>query len=154
MKNRQRSFVCLLGLGVSVIQLVGCASSGRGDAPERAEVVSAALSQIGTPYLYGGSKPGRALDCSALTQHAHRVAGVSIPRTSTAQRRAAKPVSAKALRPGDMVFFQSQSGGHVGVMVDGERFVHASTSKGEVTVSHLSTPYWRAHFVGAGTYFK
>ncbi len=138
-----------------MLQLAGCAGSGRGGLTgQRAEVVSAALSQVGTPYRYGGIRPGDGLDCSGLTQFAHRVAGVSIPRTAADQRRQAKSVKGKALRPGDMVFFQSASGNHVGLMVDGERFVHASTSKRKILISRLNTPYWRAHFVGAGTYLR
>lgn len=136
--------------------LGGCAGSGKdGLSGQRAEVVHAALSQIGTPYRYGGNQPGAGLDCSGLTYFAHRTAGVQIPRTSREQRQAARPVKLKALRPGDMVFFGS--GGvvdHVGLMVDRERFVHASTSKGKVMLTRFGTPYWSARFVGAGTYLR
>lgn len=137
-----------LGLG-------GCAGGRGGLSVERAEVVAAALSQIGTPYRYGGNQPGRGLDCSGLTYFAHGRAGVQIPRTSREQRRGARPVKVKALRPGDMVFF-GQDGvvDHVGLMVDRERFVHASTSKRKVIMARFGTPYWTARFVGAGTYLK
>jgi cell wall-associated NlpC family hydrolase len=37
-------------------------------------------------------------------------------------------------------------------MVDGERFVHASTSKRRVRLSSLSKDYWRERYLGAGTY--
>lgn len=146
-----------LGLLVLVVlSLGGCAGSGRGGlSGERAEVVAAALSQIGTPYRYGGNQPGRGLDCSGLTYFAHRSAGVRIPRTSSEQRQRARPVRVKALKPGDMVFFGK--GGvvdHVGLMVDRERFVHASTSKGKVIMARFGTPYWTTHFVGAGTYLR
>lgn len=134
----------------------GCAGSGKdGMSGQRAEVVSAALSQIGTPYRYGGNQPGRGLDCSGLTYFAHRTAGVQIPRTSKEQRQEARSVKLKSLRPGDMVFFGD--GGvvdHVGLMVDRERFVHASTSKGKVILARFGTPYWNARFVGAGTYLR
>lgn len=119
----------------------------------RARVVMAALSQVGTPYVYGGTAPGRALDCSGLTQYAHRAAGVTIPRVSTAQRAAAKPVSGGRVQPGDLVFFKTGLRQyHVGVVVDGDRFVHASTSKKRVRVSRLSSDYWRRHYIGAGSY--
>lgn len=115
----------------------------------------AALSQVGTPYVYGGTEPGRALDCSALTQYAHSVAGVSIPRVSTAQRNAAKPVSRANPEPGDMVFFHIRPGlYHVGLMVDGQRFVHASTSKKQVRLSQLHRPYWQQRYLGAGTFLE
>lgn len=148
-------------VGVSLLMLLaltvaGCAGSGRGGLNgKRAEVVSAALSQVGTPYHFGGSQPGKALDCSGLTLYAHHVAGIPIPRHSADQLRAAHPVKAKSLRPGDLVFFGSKGGvDHVGLMVDAERFVHASMSKRRVILSRLDTPYWRAHFAGAGTYLR
>lgn len=143
-------------LAIVALLIGGCAGSGKdGLSGQRAEVVSAALSQIGTPYRYGGNQPGRGLDCSGLTYFAHRTAGVQIPRNSRQQRQEARPVKLRALRPGDMVFFGS--GGvvdHVGLMVDQERFVHASTSKGKVILARFGTPYWNARFVGAGTYLR
>jgi cell wall-associated NlpC family hydrolase len=118
----------------------------------RASVVMAALSQVGTPYLYGGSDPAEGLDCSGLTQLAHSAAGVSIPRISTEQRAAARPVR-RSPAPGDLVFFKTgPSQYHVGLMVDRDRFVHASTSKRRVRLSSLSADYWRQRYLGAGTY--
>jgi cell wall-associated NlpC family hydrolase len=141
---------------LAAMAIGGCAGSGRdGLSGQRAEVVSAALSQIGTPYRYGGNQPGKGLDCSGLTYFAHRTAGLQIPRTSREQQQGARAVKVKALRPGDMVFFGN--GGvvdHVGLMVDRERFVHASTSKGKVILARFGTPYWNAHFVAAGTYLR
>ncbi len=124
-----------------------------GDLDERrANVVMAALSQVGTPYVYGGSEPSEGLDCSGLTQYAHSAAGVAIPRISTEQRAAARPVRRRAA-PGDLVFFKTgPSQYHVGVMVDGDRFVHASTSKKRVRLSSLSRDYWQQRYLGAGSY--
>jgi cell wall-associated NlpC family hydrolase len=140
-----------------VLLLQGCAGTGRYagfDIPDgpRGEVVMAALDEVGTRYEYGAASPGRALDCSALTLHAYRAAGVQIPRMSQAQHRAARPVRPSRAKPGDLVFFRTGSGYHVGVMVDAKRFVHASSSRNAVQVSSLASPYWREHFIGAGTY--
>jgi cell wall-associated NlpC family hydrolase len=113
------------------------------------------MAQVGTPYRYGGNEPGRGLDCSGLTHYAYRSAGVRIPRSSRDQHRGARPVKAKSLRPGDLVFFHEGAGvNHVGLMVDGQRFVHASTSAHKVALARIDTSYWKAHFVGAGTYLK
>ncbi len=135
--------------------LQGCGSSG-GYAltGTRGEVVGAALAQVGTPYRYGGNSPRQGLDCSGLTAYAHSAAGVKIPRVAADQQRAATPIGQKP-GPGDLVFFRSPGGGrHVGIMVDWERFAHASTSKQRVKLSRLDTPYWRRQFVGAGTYIR
>lgn len=138
------------------LMMGGCAGlNERGLSGKRAEVVSAALAQVGTPYHYGGNQPGRGLDCSGLTHYAHQTVGVQIPRMSLDQLRGAKPVRPNALRPGDMVFFQTSPGvHHVGLMVDADRFVHASTSKQKVGLTRLRSPYWTARYLGAGTYLE
>jgi cell wall-associated NlpC family hydrolase len=139
--------------------LSGCASTGdrQGiDIPDgpRGQAVSAALGEIGTPYVYGASSPGTALDCSALTLHAHRAAGLQIPRVASAQYRVATPVPPSRVEPGDLVFFQVGDGHHVGLMVDARRFVHASTSARRVRLANLDLPYWRRRLIGAGSYFR
>ncbi|TVQ90456.1 MAG: NlpC/P60 family protein [Chromatiaceae bacterium] len=153
-------------LGVLALLLSGCASSPKprvfhvggeafdltGLSPARAEVVIAGLSQIGTPYVFGGSEPGRALDCSGLTRHAHQAAGLEIPRVSTAQQAAARPLRDDP-KPGDLVFFRTGPNQyHVGLMVDRYRFVHASTSLRRVHLASLDNSYWRQRYLGAGTY--
>jgi cell wall-associated NlpC family hydrolase len=143
-------FILLL----SVPLLTGCGSTG-GLSGKRAEVVRAAKAQIGTPYAYGGSSPGRALDCSGLTQYAYGAAGVLIPRESVDHRRMARPADAKHPRPGDVVFFEIRPRVyHVGLMIDRDRFVHASTSDRQVCVAELRSNYWQAHYLGAGTYLE
>jgi cell wall-associated NlpC family hydrolase len=132
--------------------LASCGSTG-GLSGKRAAVVEAGLSQVGTAYVYGGSRPGRGLDCSGLTQYAYRAAGVRIPRESAEQWRMARRASSRHPRPGDMVFFEIRPGAyHVGLMVDSNHFVHASTSDQRVRMSDLRSSYWQAHYIGAGTY--
>jgi cell wall-associated NlpC family hydrolase len=147
--------VVALGSSVLVSLMQGCSSTGSYDLTgARGEVVHAALSQVGTPYRLGGNSPAEGLDCSGLTSYAYRAAGVSIPRMAAEQQRAAKPVGQRP-GPGDLVFFRSPGGGqHVGLMVDRERFVHASTSKQRVRLARLDSPYWQRHFIGAGTYIQ
>jgi cell wall-associated NlpC family hydrolase len=141
------------GLVVVVLLLAGCAGRVCDTCGKRGEVVSAALSQVGTPYRYGGNEPGRGLDCSGLTQFAHLTAGVPIPRMCLDQLRGAKPVDPSSLRPGDLVFFKIRPGvHHVGLMVDSDRFVHASTSQHKVQLTRLHTPYWTSRYLGAGSY--
>jgi len=138
--------------GPDVRPLAGDVTPGE-NAARRADVVIAALSQVGTPYVPGAGAPGKAFDCSGLTQYAYRTAGFSIPRVSTAQRAAAAPVAGTRPQSGDLVFFRTgPEQYHVGVMVDGERFVHASTSDRQVRLARLSEPYWRKHYLGAGTF--
>jgi cell wall-associated NlpC family hydrolase len=82
--------------------------------------VSWALSQIGTPYVWGGETPGKGFDCSGLVQAAYAVAGVALPRVAQDQYdRTAKLASGATLQPGDLVFFGGgpDSIDHVGLFV-------------------------------------
>jgi cell wall-associated NlpC family hydrolase len=91
------------------------AASGAG-----ALAVSWALSQIGTPYVWGGETPGVGFDCSGLVQAAYAVAGVALPRVAQDQYDATSKLAADAaLAPGDLVFFGGGPGSidHVGLFV-------------------------------------
>ncbi len=85
-----------------------------------AVAVEWALSQIGTPYVWGGEAPGVGFDCSGLVQAAYRAAGLSLPRVAQDQYDATPKVAAGSpLLPGDLVFFGSGPRGidHVGLFV-------------------------------------
>lgn len=82
-------------------------------------IVSAAYSQIGVPYEWGGTTPGKGLDCSGLTQYCHRVAGISIPRTSSEQLGAGRRVSNP--QPGDICW----TPGHVAIYIGGGKMIEA-----------------------------
>jgi cell wall-associated NlpC family hydrolase len=68
-----------------------------------------ALQQIGDRYRYGAAGP-RAFDCSGLMQYSFRRAGLSIPRTSSAQARRAHRIPKSKLRRGDLMFFSNGGG--------------------------------------------
>jgi len=74
-------------------------------------VVNIARGLLGIPYVYGGSTPA-GFDCSGFTSYVYRKAGITIPRTASAQQRAATAVSSP--RPGDLVFF-GYPAYHVGI---------------------------------------
>jgi cell wall-associated NlpC family hydrolase len=85
-----------------------------------AVAVSWALSQIGTPYVWGGETPGVGFDCSGLVQAAYAVAGMKLPRVAQDQYDATPKLAAgAALAPGDLVFFGGgqSSIDHVGLFV-------------------------------------
>jgi cell wall-associated NlpC family hydrolase len=119
-------------------------------AGEADAVVGTALALRGVPYLNGGSDPS-GFDCSGFVWYVFGHHGIAVPRTVAAQFQAGRPVSARDLQPGDLVFFETGSGpaSHVGVVVSGDEFVHAPSSRGEVRVEHLAAPYWSRRFVGA-----
>lgn len=92
--------------------------------PVSRRALAKARTRAGKPYAYGAAGPN-AFDCSGLTSWAYKKAGKKIPRTSSAQARAAKRV--KKPRLGDLVFFHN--GGsvyHVGLYAGKGRVFHAS----------------------------
>ena len=112
-------------------------------------VLRAAYSVIGTPYVFGGTSP-YGFDCSGFTQYAFARAGVSLPRVADSQFYYGRQISMSQLRPGDLIFFTTYEPGasHCGIYVGNGNFIHAGTSTG-VTVSSAFTGYWGARYYGA-----
>jgi cell wall-associated NlpC family hydrolase len=103
----------------------------------------------GTPYLLGGlSKYG--VDCSGFTSIVFRdYFETSLPRTTREQMEMGEPVTREDVAMGDLVFFKTgRTTYHVGVMLEGRSFLHASTSTG-VMVSELDDPYWASRYLEA-----
>lgn len=100
-------------------------------------IVNAAYSQIGVPYVYGGTSSA-GWDCSGLVQYCHRVAGISLPRTSEAQGGCGVAVSSP--QPGDIVCY----GSHVGIYIGGGQMIHAPKPGDRVKVAAVyGSPWYR-----------
>ncbi len=93
----------------------------KGEPP--ADFVAIAELFVGVPYVWGG-KSAAGIDCSGLVQLALAACGQSAPRDSDMQAaELGEPLAEDApLRRGDLVFWR----GHVGIMVDGTRLLHAN----------------------------
>ena len=81
--------------------------------------VAAAKSQVGQPYVWGGTGNG-GFDCSGLTQWAYSQAGMDLPRTAD-QQAVGQQVSAEQLQPGDLVVWD----GHVAMYSGNGEIVEA-----------------------------
>ena len=92
---------------------------------DRATVVQAALTQIGSSYVWGGATPG-AFDCSGLVMWAFQQAGISLPHSSQAQAEGGQPVALSDLQPGDVLTFYSDAS-HSGIYVGDGMVIHSST---------------------------
>lgn len=99
-----------------------------------------ALSQLGTPYRYAMSSPGRGFDCSGLTAYAWGKAGVSLPRNSRRQYNALPKVPKELAQPGDLIFTGSPIH-HVGIYLGGGRMVHAPQTGDVVKVGPIR--WWK-----------
>jgi cell wall-associated NlpC family hydrolase len=105
-------------------------------------LVANATAMLGQPYRYGGAQPG-GFDCSGLVAYAAGGAGIDLPRTAQEQQHAGVPVRRSELRAGDLVFMHLKGKDlHVGIALDGQRFVHAPATGGRVRIDSLElAPY-------------
>ena len=99
-------------------------------------IVNAAYSQIGVPYVWGGTTPGVGLDCSGLVQYCYRQAGISIPRTSG--DILAKGTIVSNPQPGDICW----TSGHVAIYIGGGQMIEAQQTGVPVKVSSVRVTYY------------
>ena len=108
-------------------------------APIGVRVVDYARHLLGVPYSYGGSSPRTGFDCSGFVRYVWAHFGVHLPRVSSEQFLAGRFVPRRALRPGDLVFFDGR--GHVGLYVGHGHFIHAPHSGAVVSIDGLGGSY-------------
>ncbi len=105
----------------------------------------------GVPYKFGGTTKAGA-DCSGFVGQLYdTVYRKSLPRSTNEIDKACSNVSKSSLKEGDLVFFDinKKKVSHVGVYLQNNKFVHASTSKG-VIISDLENPYYQKSFSKGG----
>ena len=118
---------------------------------QRNDLAFYALSLSGTPYRYGGTSPHTGFDCSGFVRYVFRHSlGVRLPRTVRSMSRVGRPVSFRRLRPGDLVFYDTEHRrySHVGIYLGNRRFVHSPSTGKAVEISRISG-YWARHYSGA-----
>ena len=97
--------------------------SGASGSAKGKDIANFACRYVGNPYVAGGTSLTNGADCSGFTFAVYKEFGISLPRTSTAQRGAGREVSLSDAQPGDIVCYA----GHVAIYIGGGRIVHAST---------------------------
>jgi hypothetical protein len=89
---------------------------------------------LGVPYVWGG-KTAAGLDCSGLVQTALQAAGKAAPRdTDMMEKALGEDVAPGVVRRGDLVFWK----GHMGVMLDEKRLLHANAFHMMVAIEPLA----------------
>jgi peptidoglycan DL-endopeptidase CwlO len=109
--------------------------------------VQAAMSQIGTGYVWGSADPNVGFDCSGLTSWAWAQAGVYIPHSSASQYSSLPHVPLGSVQPGDLIFYYSPIS-HVALYIGGGQIVHA-THPGPGGAVHTDSMYGYDPPVGA-----
>ncbi|MBI1344203.1 MAG: hypothetical protein GC171_14860 [Terrimonas sp.] len=104
----------------------------------------------GTRYCMGGTTKS-CIDCSAFVQAFFAaIYSVAVPRTAREQYKASRKISQTEIKEGDLLFFNTRGGiSHVGIYLQNNKFVHASTSGG-VMISDMFESYWVKKLVGVG----
>ena len=126
--------------GVSLDTALACAQVGD-DLPANlppgfaGDLIKAAASQLGKPYVWGGGDfygpTGGGFDCSGLVLYAaYQASGgrIRLPHYSGDQIRLGQGIAWADKQPGDLIFFSYPGAGgphHVAIYVGGDRILHA-----------------------------
>lgn len=117
------------------------------------KVIATGKNYLGVRYKFGAASGiTSAFDCSSFTQYVFKKNGISIPRSSRAQAKVGVKVSKSQLRPGDLIFSDTNRDGvinHVGIYMGGDRTLHTYRVGIGVTISKFSGSTWDKTFVTA-----
>lgn len=118
------------------------------------ELVLFALGLLDTEYRFGGRNPEAGLDCSGMVSYiVEQISGRRLPHNAAQIAELTRPITLEALRPGDLVFFNTMNRrhSHMGIYVGDGRFIHAPSTRGKVRVERLHGPYFGPRIDGART---
>lgn len=121
----------------------------------RQQLVEYAKKFLGVKYKYGCSSPS-AFDCSGFVLYVYEHFGITLERTSADQGSHGTKINREDLKPGDLVFFDTNGGHnaieHVGIYIGGGRFIHASSGSGCVTISDLTEGFYNNSYMRSRRY--
>jgi len=106
--------------------------------------VAVAEKFLGTPYLWGGNS-AFGIDCSGLVQAALHTCGLNCPGDSDMQQTLGEDATGGAQR-GDLIFWK----GHVAMVVDADRLIHANAGHMAVAYEGIDTAIRRIAALGEG----
>lgn len=125
------------------------------DSDVRQQIVAYAKKFLGVKYVYGSSSP-KGFDCSGFSLYVYKHFGIGLERTSDSQGANGTKIKRSALKPGDLVFFDTNGGlnhiEHVGIYIGSGKFIHASSYNRKVIISELNTGTYNKQFMCARRY--
>ncbi|NJD02273.1 MAG: hypothetical protein FIA99_06680 [Ruminiclostridium sp.] len=124
----------------------------------RQQIVGYARKFLGVKYVYGGSS-SKGFDCSGFTSYVFKHFGISLERTSTSQGSHGVKINRSDLKPGDLVFFDTNGGlnaiNHVGMYVGEGKFIHASSgSTNKVIISDMTEGFYYKNYMRSRRYIE
>jgi probable lipoprotein NlpC len=150
-----RKRVCIIF--VLLITGIGLSFGDTSEAEIRSQLVYRTYAYMGTPYMYGGIS-GKGVDCSGLVYRVYQdVLQKKLPRIVSRLYESGREVDESAVKPGDLVFFDTTGGvSHVGIYVGDQTFIHAASEGRVIGVkeSKLTQDYYKTRYVGARTYLR
>ncbi len=127
------------------------------DSAKRNDVVMYAFGLISVDYRFGGANPESGLDCSGMVSYIYQNSlGLKLPHNAARIANLGKDISPSELRPGDLVFFNTQNRpySHVGIYIGDDRFIHAPRTNGKIEVASLKNRYFAQRFEAARSFFN
>ncbi|MCS6777529.1 MAG: C40 family peptidase [Chloroherpetonaceae bacterium] len=108
-------------------------------------LLNEAYRYLGVRYVWGGNT-FNGIDCSGFIKNVFAKLGYVLPRTSSEQITVGMPVPREELQAGDRLYFGRRKDilgvTHTGLYIGDGYFIHSSSSRGGVAISHLSEPTW------------
>lgn len=115
------------------------------------DLIDLAKTQLGVKYVWGGNEWGKGLDCSSFIQQLFGQKGIQLPRVTYQQVNYGKAVSMKGLRPGDVVFFDTDhthpGPDHVGLYIGGGKMIHAPRPGKSIEITDITQSYYADRFM-------
>ena len=133
--------------------------SKSGDDEKIKYVIKIAKEKKGMPYVYGSFGPN-SFDCSGFVYWCFKQINIKLKDSAYKQgydNRYPK-ISYGDLQPGDLVFFNTVDdkdlSDHSGLFIGNGKFIHASSSAGEVIISKMTSGYYKRNFSWGRRVFK
>lgn len=115
------------------------------------DIVNYLLQFKGTPYVWGGSDPS-GFDCSGLMQYGFKHFGIDLNRTTYDQIGQGQAIGMKGLRPGDLVFFDTDKNtagpDHVGIYMGDGKMFHTPRPGKAAEIVDMTQGYYMDRFMG------
>jgi cell wall-associated NlpC family hydrolase len=151
LKNQERIFAAKVTesqnqVNATLAQIKSIRSAAQKYVPSRGAapisdnaIIAYASNFLGTPYVWGGTRPDPGFDCSGFTKYVYAHFGVSLGRTTKDQIHNGYAVSRDQLQPGDLVFFGKNGvPNHMGIYVGNNTYIHSPQTGDVVKISAMT----------------